>query len=246
MDRHSPSDAFRITLSGKPIKSMLGGEKVKLRFGPMEGEQELYFVAGTIGKDTPSLIMSSTTTIAARSEEDEKQYEAKIKSKDFSYSITPPVDSARNAAVQYLSIRRSSDKVIILETGPLAKPLATLSKCMEDTAATWGINIARHATISKWVTPLKSPATWITSNDYPQDMLSKGQGSIVNFRLSVDEKGVPSACHIQPTFREKAFDDIVCKAIMRKARFKPALDKDGVPMASYYLNIVRFQIPRLG
>jgi hypothetical protein len=28
---------------------------------------------------------------------------------------------------------------------------------------------------------------------------------------------------------------------MRRARFDPALDKDGKPLASYYVNSVRFQ-----
>lgn len=73
-------------------------------------------------------------------------------------------------------------------------------------------------------------------------MLRQGKRAIVHFRLNVDAAGQPTACHIQQSTRPKAFDDAVCKAIMRNARFDPALDAEGQPVASYWLNSVVFHI----
>jgi outer membrane biosynthesis protein TonB len=70
--------------------------------------------------------------------------------------------------------------------------------------------------------------------------LNAGQGAIVNFRLLVDAAGSVTGCFIQQTTRLKEFDDAVCKSISRRAKFDPALDKDGKPILSYYNNTVRF------
>jgi hypothetical protein len=74
-------------------------------------------------------------------------------------------------------------------------------------------------------------------------MLGIGQPAIVEFRLSIGADGVPLACHIQETTRPKEFDNAVCKSLMRRARFEPALDATGTAITSYYRNTVRFQIP---
>jgi TonB family protein len=65
----------------------------------------------------------------------------------------------------------------------------------------------------------------------------------VHFRLSVDARGKVSDCHIQRSTRPEGFDEAVCEVLMHRARFKPALDAEGKPMASYYINTVRFIIP---
>ena len=80
------------------------------------------------------------------------------------------------------------------------------------------------------------------SRDYPLPMLLSGKRAIVQFRLNVDPAGKPTACHIQQSTRPKAFDDAVCKAIMRNAEFEPALDAGGSPIASYWLNTVVFHM----
>jgi hypothetical protein len=74
-------------------------------------------------------------------------------------------------------------------------------------------------------------------------MLSAGQPAIVEFRLSVSADGVPTSCHIQLTTRPKEFDAAVCDSLMRRARFTPALDAEGKPLISYYLNTVKFALP---
>jgi len=74
-------------------------------------------------------------------------------------------------------------------------------------------------------------------------MLYAGQSAIVEFRMIVSDDGSPASCHIQSTTRPKEFDKAVCGSLMKRARFKPALDADGKPLASYYRNTVRFAIP---
>ena len=56
--------------------------------------------------------------------------------------------------------------------------------------------------------------------------------------------GKPSACHIQQSASPPEFSKAVCDAMMRRAHFEPALDKDGKPVASYYRSSVIFLMGR--
>jgi outer membrane biosynthesis protein TonB len=122
-------------------------------------------------------------------------------------------------------------------------PLAALDTCIDNLLTSWGIDVEKHKTLSQQTKPLKSPAKWVVSSDYPVGMLSAGQPALVNFRLSIGPDGAPTGCYIQATTRPKEFDNAVCKSVMKRARFSPALDAQGQPLASYYQNSVYFEIP---
>jgi outer membrane biosynthesis protein TonB len=131
----------------------------------------------------------------------------------------------------------------MLETGSMRRPLAALDTCIDNLLISWGVDVEKHKTLSKQVKPLQSPDKWIVSSDYPENMLSAGQPALVNFRLSIGPDGLPTACHIQAATRPKEFDNAVCKSVMRRARFSPALDATGQPLVSYYQSNVYFRLP---
>jgi Gram-negative bacterial TonB protein C-terminal len=153
-----------------------------------------------------------------------------------------PIGKEREAAVKAITIKGPFRKNLILKINGLAKPLAELRKCGDALAASWGIDVIKHVDLQRPATPTQSTSKWIFSEDYPVDMLRQGARSLVQFRLMIDDTGTPTSCHIQQSNRLKDFDKLVCKAMMRRARFAPALAKDGTPIASYYVNSVFFQI----
>jgi hypothetical protein len=157
--------------------------------------------------------------------------------------VVEPISEDRQKAVRYLRVGKPLRKPVTLETGSMRAPLAALDTCIDNLLISWGVDVEKHKTLRKQAEPLQSPGKWVVSSDYPNNMLSVGQPALVNFRLSIGPDGVPSACHIQATTRPKEFDNAVCKSVMRRARFSPALDATGQPMPSYYQNTVRFQIP---
>jgi outer membrane biosynthesis protein TonB len=69
-------------------------------------------------------------------------------------------------------------------------------------------------------------------------MAIMGKQALVNFRLSVRAQGVPTACEVQSSYNDKKFDEVTCAALMRRARFSPALDAKGQPVLSYFLRTV--------
>jgi Gram-negative bacterial TonB protein C-terminal len=235
MSRFAPTDYFQLTLAGKPFKSDAGG-KVTLQFGSAEAEQAMDFFPGNFG-EMPAIVMATAMRIAPITKDEMK---AREKLKPTMYSSLAPVGSEREKAVTFVKVAKPFRKPVVLELGKMDKPFAALSTCISDLVKSWGVDPESHKTLTRFATPKNNPGSWVTPADYPYKMLDLGQGAIVNFRLLVDATGGVTGCFIQQTTRPKAFDDAVCKSIMKRAKFDPALDKDGKPILSYYNNTVRF------
>ena len=239
MDRYGPDDYFRLTIAGKPVKTNIEKAEATLQFGPGEQEQQLYFLNGNLGT-MPALIFTNRARISAPTE---AELVALKNADEDTWINIAPISEDRQKAVKFLKIGKPLRRATTLETGSMRGPFAALDKCVDNLMTTWGIDTQKHKTLKSSVKPQQSPGRWVVSTDYPLDMLRSGQSAIVEFRLSIGPDGKPTACHIQSTTRPKEFDDAVCKSVMRRARFDPALDADGKPLASFYRNTVRFQIP---
>jgi len=239
MDRFSPSEYFRLTIAGKLIRTSVQKGDADIQFGPSEQEQQIAFLAGNLGKE-PALIFSSSARVAPPSASELLAIKDRQKAE---WIVIQPISEDRQKAIRHLRIGKPLRKPLMLETGSMRGPLAALDTCIDNLLTSWGVDVEKHKTLSQRAEPLQSPGKWIVSSDYPTDMLAAGQPALVNFRLSVGPDGVPTACHIQATTRPKEFDDAVCKSVMRRARFSPALDAQGQPLVTYYQNNVYFRLP---
>ena len=139
-----------------------------------------------------------------------------------------------------LTIGVGRSRPLVLKTGSLSKPFEALTTCVDNLVKSWGLDPAIVKTQTRGATPESDPGNWIRSSDYPQGMLMLRQPAIVNFLLNVDANGAVTKCTIQETTYPKAFDDAVCNAVTKRARFKPALDANGQAVASYWQRTVRF------
>jgi hypothetical protein len=239
MDRFGPSEYFRLTIAGQVVKTFVEKGDADIQFGPTEEEQQLAFLKGNLGKE-PALVFSGSARIAPPSAAELMAIKNRGKTE---WVVIQPISEDRQKAVRHLRVGKPLRKPVMLETGSMRAPFAALDTCIDNLLTSWGVDVERHKTLSRTVTPLKSPDKWIMPSDYPNDMLSAGQPALVSFRLSIGPDGVPTACHIQATTRPKEFDNAVCKSVMRRARFSPALDAQGQPLASYYQNNVYFALP---
>ncbi len=235
-ESYAPGEAFKLSLAGKPVKFNEMNGEATLKFGPDENERKYTFTPGTLGKDNPAVFFS-TVMIEGLNDD---QIKLLMSNPQYRWE---PMGSAREAAIKMVSIKGPFRKNLALHINGLAKPFAALRACTDSLAASWGVDIAKHTRLKRVLTPTKSPSTWIVSKDYPEKMLMEGKRSIIQFRLMVDIAGNPTSCHIQQSNRLKEFDDTVCRALMKRARFEPALAEDGTPIASYYVESVFFQLP---
>lgn len=238
-NRFAPGDGFQLTLAGKPVAVRSRARNpASLRFGPTEAEQEQRFAIGEMPDGKPALIFSHWMRIAPLTESEKKE---NPDTEPQLYSLNP-ISDERKAAVTELTIARSLSKPVVLKLGAMDKPFAALTACHEELLTHWGIDVEKHRNLAVPARPDPDLSNWFSFNDFPPSLRFGWTAGIVHFRLNVDEAGNPTACHIQQSSRAQAFDDFVCNSVMKRAKFLPALDKDGKPIASYYRNSVLLNV----
>jgi len=238
MTRFKPTDFFEMIIVGNGINAKSDRVATKIQFGPHEKTQERsFYIAKSVG-NIPTMMLKSDLRIAPPTEAEQKILNSTDKKPD--NFLMNPITEQQETAVQYIAIDVHKKQKIILETGSLKGAFSALKKCNNELLKHWGIDVEKHSTLSQLPIPINNPSKWLNTNDYPHLQLRQGNIGIIQFRLSISENGEPLNCNIQRAIGDEAFEKSVCKNVMKKAKFHPALDKDGQPMASYWINRVRF------
>jgi TonB family protein len=92
--------------------------------------------------------------------------------------------------------------------------------------------------------PKSNPGQWVTTDDYPPSALREDGEGVVRFALDIDPTGVPTACTVTQSSGRDDLDQATCQLIRERARFEPAKDSHGKPVAATYANSVRWAIPQ--
>jgi hypothetical protein len=126
------------------------------------------------------------------------------------------------------------------EIGPMAAPLKAMNACVDDLVRSWGVDPLLMRNPKRMIEPMGSPRSWLSIEDYPDEMWHAHKGGVVPVRLLIDETGTVTNC-IPNVEQPGPFEEAVCRGIKKRARFRPALDADGKPMKSYWQQGVIFQ-----
>lgn len=240
LEQYEPEETFKVKLIGKGVRLSGSGQlDVALRFGPHEAQLKTTAMTGTAGTD-PVLILEGEQRLAPLTKaEEDAQKDGYRRGVD----VDPaPLGQAREAAATWLEITRGLRGGLVLETGRMDKPLAALRKCAWDTVGHWGLDVEQQKRLSRKLAEKPKSRPWLHASDYPPKMIQGGYQGIVHFRLIVDATGTPTSCHIQQSTRPREFDDAVCRGVMKRARFEPALDASGKPVPSYWVQTVHFRM----
>ena len=122
--------------------------------------------------------------------------------------------------------------------------MQAMRTCTDDLVRAWGYDPAAMSALLRPVALIGSPATWVTSNDYPTDLLREGKLGLVTFRLDVDEVGKVIGCTVLRRAGDDAFAKKTCEILSRRAQFLPALDREGKPTKAYWISSARWMIPQ--
>ncbi|MDN3646979.1 energy transducer TonB [Pontixanthobacter aestiaquae] len=216
---------FNLTISGQAVASPIG-DLISLRFGPDEKPIGRSYITAKTNTGRPVVVMYGADFAPAVTV-DEGKY-----AKD-------NVGEARLSSMEYLEVERAGLKRFRVALGSMLEPMKLLSECgakLTEELVPSRLRLSRPPEV------ISEGKAWLTPKDYPALMLNRQQGGLIQFRLTVGENGKPSFCVIEQASVPQMFDDSVCLAMRKNARFKPALDWDGKPTRSYYTSIVRFEM----
>lgn len=246
IERYEPGDRFFLMVAGEPLNGSTRAN-AKFSFGPNGKEREGTGEMGAFGAYAPALFESNMALMPLSDDNEDynalKSFDAEEIAADTDV-LGQELSSAQEASIEWLDIQRRSKRAVRLALGSMGEPMNAMRTCSQQLLTDWGIDVDAHKGLTRRVTPTRNPGRWMSPSDYPTGLLRKGMQGLVQVRISVGTDGKPTQCHIQKSTRPQGFDDAVCDALMRKARFDPALDKDGKPLASYWRTSVRFDIPR--
>ena len=238
IDQFEPGDSFSLIFAGKRIvpRHHVSPTAARIRFGPNEAESEIEGMPGEAGGHRAFIVMGQPR-LAAPTEAQKLAWKEPDKG-----VIEPPIGEARERAATWLELNGLLRQDLRLETGPMDKPLAALRACSWDTVKMWGLDAEQQKLRTRRPYPSVPSHSWFKPEEYPEKMLQRGYQGKINFRVMIDEKGAIESCHIQESTRPKEFDDLVCRSVMRRARFEPALDAQGKPLRSYWRQTVNYRI----
>lgn len=83
---------------------------------------------------------------------------------------------------------------------------------------------------------------WIGTGDYPAGPLARGESGTVGYRLAVNPQGRVARCDVIRSSGHAGLDRDTCALLSRRARFVPAQDIDGSPMAWDYESAIAWQL----
>ena len=96
---------------------------------------------------------------------------------------------------------------------------------------------------SAGATPRGDKNGWVTTVDYPPSAVRAGVEGRTGFRLDIGIDGKATACTIVSSSGSDELDGTACRLLMRRARFTPAKDESGNPIASTYANAITWKLP---
>jgi TonB family protein len=157
--------------------------------------------------------------------------------------VRPVAVSQREAGITGLRIANAFSEEIVLQTGGLRSPMAAMRTCLDELLAHWGIDVEAHRTLSRPLQMLnQNDVARVFLHEYPRRMVLQSQEAVLRVRLMVSPEGRVTGCHMQQRIGREAFEQSACEMLQTQARYQPALDAHGAPIASFHVLAIYFDI----
>ena len=124
---------------------------------------------------------------------------------------------------------------VTIAAGALAAPQARAPQASNPPPATAPAKPAAAPAPAKQPVPATPVNTWFAQLDVPAEAIARGQTGTVSVKVDIDDKGNVTACTPVETSGWPLIDATACAAIKGRAKFQPAQDAAGKPMATSVL-----------
>jgi TonB family protein len=122
-----------------------------------------------------------------------------------------------------------------------AAAIHAVRECEDRKMREWGIDPVQWRGPKSPPIPMEHWSKWLNDFDYPMEAISFSVEGGVIARLDVAADGTVSNCKVMNPGKYKGFENSACYALKKRARFNPALDAIGNPVASVYVVDVEFR-----
>jgi TonB family protein len=143
-----------------------------------------------------------------------------------------------------LTMRRVQGPGDIIVSG-LGAALALVDSCSADLLEKWGYSKEFQRQLATAPKPKEAWPSYVSPYDFPQTALAAVKGGETNVLVDVDVDGHASNCRVISSSGRQDIDRTTCVIVAERAKYQPALDIKGEPIASPYYATFRWEIPGL-
>ncbi len=142
-----------------------------------------------------------------------------------------------------LTLTPSSEPALAVSLVGTARALAALARCNDDIARGWGIAPGEREAVATEAQSRGDPARFIGPEDYAKAAVARGELGTSAQVWTIDTDGRVSECRTVIPSGSEALDKAGCDAARLRARFTPAVGRDGRPMTSHTTQVIRWELP---
>jgi hypothetical protein len=232
MTRVSHTDQFELTLFGNAFANRDLDLPVEIGFGDAGPSYKREGTSIVTGKEKiPGVVLGSLYLDG---------WSPRI-GKDLAW-MPHRVSPAIEAAITYIDVKPELRKRHRLQTGSLGPVMIAMRQCTDNLVRYWGYDPEVLRNLSRSVEPAGNPANWLKPKDFPNSPKSEIESGRLAFRLDISDAGQVTGCKVLYRTKSDIYTDQVCTALVQRAKFKPALDAQGKPVKSFYINRVLWLI----
>lgn len=150
----------------------------------------------------------------------------------------PEMEVARTASTMRVTVQGLEETFALANMGDL---MSIMKSCAADLAKYW--NIDKATAEAKLASRARGSLQGVLSpDDYPTAALMNGKTGRVRVALLVNESGKVADCSVVETSNVAVLDAQACIAIKERAKFTPAVGKDGKPARDGFIQAINWQL----
>jgi len=137
-----------------------------------------------------------------------------------------------NDAVSAIRVVTKKETIAYLSISHLPELVVALKACKRALLSKFSVNLTEQAFVATPPKSLSDEASWFSADDYPPDLWREGVQGTVAGRFRVMKDGSATDCVVVFSSGNAALDRRTCALVLNRARYSPALSKEGRPVPS--------------
>lgn len=139
-----------------------------------------------------------------------------------------------------IMLQHAAIGTIVIPFREAAAAVAALNRCETRFMREWGIDVDAWNALAVKPVPATPIASWFSPTDYPdREKIWKNDANVIA-RLSVGVDGGVRGCTVANRSAPIEYQQAACRALMKRARFRPALNARGEAVEAPYIAFIRF------
>lgn len=148
----------------------------------------------------------------------------------------------RLASASAVSVRGGKREIARSSLPSIGPALESLRACEHGMLRSWGIDPVEWEALASAPVPKANLASFVSDQDFPPEAARKGASGRSIVRLQVSAAGRVERCETAVSSGHSALDAKTCSIALRRARFEPARDRDGQPIAAPFVTSIAWHM----